>query len=341
MGKIIKIASLFSGCGGSDLGIQGGFTFLGKEYKKLDTKIIWANDNDLSAVETYKANFGNHIVHKDIMEVPSEEIPEHDILIGGFPCQAFSIVGQRNGLNDPRGLLFEEMVRILRDKKPKAFIAENVKGLVNIEKGSVLKHIIERFSEAGYIVEYKILHSADYGIPQKRERVFIVGTRKDLKIKFEFPKKTVKSWTPLKKILLKENQINEKYYFSKRAVEGLKKANKAFNKGRAQNINEPCNTISAHLAKVSLNGTDPVLLVGDEKYRRFTPLEAARIQSFPDNFKFVGSDLKAYKQIGNAIPPVLMWHIAKKLSETLIVKTPTADSEVFNKAIKRASQPAE
>jgi DNA (cytosine-5)-methyltransferase 1 len=317
MVKMIKIASLFSGCGGSDLGIQGGFIFLEKEYKKLDTKIVWANDNDLAAVETYKANFGNHILHKSITEIPSKEIPQHDILIGGFPCQTFSIVGQRNGLNDPRGLLFEEMVRILKDKKPKAFIAENVKGLVNIKKGSVLKHIIERFFEAGYIVEYKVLHSADYGIPQKRERVFIVGTRKDLNLKFEFPKNTVKKWTPLKKVLLKENQINKKYYFSERAVEGLKKSNKAFNKGRAQNIDEPCNTISAHLAKVSLNGTDPVLLVGHEKYRRFTPLEAARIQSFPDNFKFIGSDLKAYKQIGNAIPPVLMWHVAKALIEQI------------------------
>jgi DNA (cytosine-5)-methyltransferase 1 len=317
MGQIMKIVSLFSGCGGSDLGIQGDFTFLNKKYKKLDTNIVWANDNDLAATETYRANFGNHIIHKSITEISSDKIPDHDILIGGFPCQTFSIVGQRNGLNDPRGLLFEEMVRILKDKSPKAFIAENVKGLINIKKGEVLKLIIERFSEVGYDIKYKVLHSADYGVPQKRERVFIVGTRKDLEINYTFPQVISKNWVPLKKVLLEEGEFDKKYYFSERAVKGLKKANKAFNKGRSQNIDEPCNTISAHLAKVSLNGTDPVLLVGHEKYRRFTPLEAARIQSFPDNFKFVGSDLKAYKQIGNAIPPVVMWHVSKALIEQL------------------------
>lgn len=313
----MKIVSLFSGCGGGDLGAQGNFIFLNKKYSRLPTKIIFANDNNLAATETYRANFKNHIVHKSITELSSKDIPDHDILIGGFPCQTFSIVGQRNGLNDPRGLLFEEMVRVLKDKKPKAFIAENVKGLINIKKGEILRLIIKKFSKAGYNITYKVLHSADYGVPQKRERVFIIGIHKDLKIKFSFPTATVKKWVPLKKILLKEGSFDKKYYFSNRAVEGLKKSNKAFNKGRAQNIKEPCNTISAHLAKVSLNGTDPVLLVGHEKYRRFTPLEAARIQSFSDDFQFIGSDLKAYKQIGNAIPPVLMWHIMKKLIQTL------------------------
>ncbi|MCK4400850.1 DNA (cytosine-5-)-methyltransferase [bacterium] len=314
--KAIRIVSLFSGCGGSDLGVQGGFAFLGKRYGKLSTEIIFANDNDLASTETYRANFGDHVVHKSITKIISSEIPNHDILIGGFPCQAFSIVGQRNGLNDPRGLLFEEMARILKDKSPKAFIAENVKGLANIKKGKVLKLIIKEFS-IGYDVKYKVLHSADFDVPQKRERVFIVGIRKDLRIKFAFPKPVAKQWVPLKKVLLKKREFDKKYYFSQKAVEGLKKSNKAFDKGRAQNIEEPCNTISAHLAKVSLNGTDPVLLIGHEKYRRFTPLEAARIQSFPDNFKFVGGDLEAYKQIGNAIPPVLMWHVAKALIKQL------------------------
>lgn len=310
---MITIASLFSGCGGSDLGALGGFKFLGKKYEKLPTKIVYANDIDKAAAETYRANFGEHISCKSILEVPSSEIPEHDVLMGGFPCQTFSIVGQRKGMSDPRGQLFNEMARILIDKQPKAFIGENVKGLTNIHKGKVLEHILETFSEAGYNVVYKILNAADYGVPQKRERVFIVGIRKDFNVFYRFPSKAVKKWLPLKKVLLEEDKVESKYHFSKRAVEGLKKANKAFNKGRAQDINEPCNTINAHLAKVSLNGTDPVLSTGKDSYRRFTPLEAARIQSFPDNFKFVGTDLDAYRQIGNAIAPVMMWNVFNHL----------------------------
>lgn len=306
---MIKIASLFSGCGGSDLGALGGFEFLGNKYKRLSSEIVYANDINIPAANTYKLNFGENISCKSILEIPSEDIPEHDVLIGGFPCQTFSIVGERKGFKDPRGQLFQEMARILRDKQPKAFIGENVKGLTNIHKGEVMKMVLKTFSEAGYNVVYKVLNAADYGVPQKRERVFIIGIRKDFDVFYRFPSKKVKEWIPLKRVLLKEKNILPKYHFSQRAVEGLKKANKAFNKGRSQNIEEPCNTINAHLAKVSLNGTDPVLSTGPDSYRRFTPLEAARIQSFPDGFKFAGGDLDAYRQIGNAIPPVLMWHI--------------------------------
>lgn len=310
---MITIASLFAGCGGSDMGVSGGFKFLGRKYDKLPTKIVYANDIDKDAAETYRLNFGDHISCKSIIDVPSTDIPDHDVLVGGFPCQTFSIVGQRKGMSDPRGQLFNEMARILIDKQPKAFIGENVKGLTNIHNGKVLEHILETFSNAGYNVVYKVLNAADYGVPQKRERVFIVGIRKDFNLFYRFPSKTVKTWRPLKDVLLNLEEIPPKYHFSQRAINGLKKANKAFNKGRAQNINEPCNTINAHLAKVSLNGTDPVLSTGHDTYRRFTPLEAARIQSFPDTFKFVGSDLNAYRQIGNAIPPVLMWHVFKHL----------------------------
>ena len=122
---------------------------------------------------------------------------------------------------------------------------------------------------------------------------------------------------PLKLVL--EKSVSDKYNFSKRAVEGLKNSNKAFNKGRVQDLEQPCNTINSHLAKVSLNGTDPVLLVdfAKEMYRRFTPLEAQRIQSFPDNFKFPVSEFQAYRQIGNAIPPVLMWHVIQNVISAL------------------------
>lgn len=309
------------------MGITGGFKFLGKKYADNGVEIVYANDIDKPCCDTYGENFGGHIACADISQVPSEAIPEHDILVGGFPCQSFSIVGMRKGMKDPRGRLFYEMVRILKDKKPAAFIAENVKGLMSIDGGKVIQLIVKEFEKAGYAVEPKLLNAADFGVPQKRERVFIVGIRKSLRKKFHFPKPThsadgsngLKKWVALSKVVEDLDNVEKKYIFSKRAVDGMRKANKAFNKGRWQDLKQPCNTLSAHLAKVSLNGTDPVLLVDPAKkiYRRFTPREAARIQSFPENFSFIGGDLKAYKQIGNAIPPVLMWNVFDALLKHL------------------------
>ena len=313
----MKIASFFCGCGGSDLGILGGFDYLLKKYKSLKTEIVYAGDIDKWAIETYNHNFKHKALCEDVCNVSTEDIPDHDILIGGFPCQTFSIVGERKGTEDPRGMLYLEMVRVLKEKQPKAFIGENVKGLVNIKKGKILQKMIHDLEAAGYNVSWKIMRAVEFGVPQKRERVFIVGIRKDLPVNYEFPEASVTAFTPLKKIL--EPSYDPKYIFSQRAVDGMKKAHKGFNKGRHQDVEGPCNTISAHLAKVSLNGTDPVLLINKSKeiYRRFTPREAARIQAFPDSFDFPVSDLKAYKQIGNAIPPVLMWHVAKNLVEAL------------------------
>lgn len=322
--KIIKVASLFSGCGGSDLGLLGGFSFLGSTYTKLNTKIVFANDINKKAALTYCANFDHAIDTRSIRDISESEIPEHDLLVGGFPCQPFSIVGMRQGLDDSRGQLFHDITRILKYHRPKAFIAENVKGLISMDGGNVINYICNEFAEAGYKVNYAVLNSADYGVPQKRKRVFIVGIRKDFNFEYTFPTPThseypslfsEEEWIPLSAILDSLEPEDPKYYFSERAVVGMKRANKAFNKGRYQDLEKPCNTITTHLAKVSLNGTDPVLLVDEETelYRRFTPREAARIQSFPDDFNFLGSDGDAYRQIGNAIPPVVMWHLANDM----------------------------
>jgi DNA (cytosine-5)-methyltransferase 1 len=226
------------------------------------------------------------------------------------------MVGQRKGFEDPRGELYLEIVRLLHDKQPLCFIGENVKGLTNIGKGVLFQKILKDCKAAGYTVDFKILNAANYGVPQKRERVFIIGFRNDLKIKPSFPT-ILDDLVPLKSVL--EKTVSDKYTFSKRAVEGLKKSNKAFTKGRFQDIEQPCNTINSHLAKVSLNSTDPVLSIDADKelYRRFTPLEAQRIQSFPDSFKFPVSEFQAYRQIGNAIPPVLMWHVIQKVISAL------------------------
>lgn len=316
----LKVASLFCGCGGTDVGLVGDFNFLGRHYDSNDMEIVYANDIDDNACEIFKENFGITPDNRDIREVRSEELPEFDILTGGFPCQSFSIIAQnpkRLGVKDERGKLFFEMCRILRERQPKCFIAENVKGILTANKKSAFPLIIKEFEESGYNVQYRILNAADYGVPQKRERVIIVGFRKDLDINFEFPNVEIENeneYTPLKKVV--EKRVDEKYFFSARAVEGMMRKRESMNKGRAQDVNKPCNTVGAHLAKVSLNSTDPVLM-SDGRYRRFTPREVARIQSFPDEFELVGSESAQYRALGNAIPPVMFWHVAKAVGEEL------------------------
>lgn len=316
-----KVVSLFSGCGGGDLGVVGNFAFNNKEYHKLPFSLIYSLDIDQKALNTHMLNFDcEQVVCDDICNIPSDEIPDHDVLIGGFPCQSFSTVNPTKDPFDDRANLYKQMVRIAKDKQPKAFIAENVKGLLTLHRGTIIKRVVSEFEEAGYIVSYKLLNAADYGVPQKRERVIIVGIRKDLGRTYTFPVETNKgNWVPLS-VAVPCLKINEqKYYFTKRAVQGMKNAKNNMKRGLAQNLSEPCLTVTSHLAKVSLNSRDPVLLVDaeDELYRRFTPREAARIQSFPDSFSFAGSELDAYRQIGNAIPPVLFWYIAKCLADIL------------------------
>lgn len=316
----LRVASLFCGCGGTDVGLLGGFDFLGKHYASNSMEIVYANDIDDSACCIFEENFKITPDGRDIREIKSEELPEFDILTGGFPCQSFSIIAQnpkRLGVKDERGKLFFEMCRILRERQPKCFIAENVKGILTANKKSAFPLIIKEFEDSGYDVQYKILNSADYGVPQKRERVIIVGFRKDLHMEFNFPDAIIQSedtYTPLREVI--DADVDEKYYFSDKAVAGMMKKRESMNKGRAQDINKPCNTVGAHLAKVSLNSTDPVLMQGS-RYRRFTPREVARIQSFPDEFELVGSEAAQYRALGNAIPPVMFWYVARAVKERL------------------------
>jgi DNA (cytosine-5)-methyltransferase 1 len=172
------VAGLFSGCGGLDLGfINAGFD------------VVWANDFFKEAVETYKKNIGNHIVLGDITKIPSSDIPDNfDILLGGFPCQGFSIANIKRSMEDERNFLYKEMLRLIKDKKPKYFVAENVKGLLSMQKGKVIEMIINDFQDLGYDVDYKLLKASEYGVPQNRERVFIIGNR--LGLRNPFPQKT-------------------------------------------------------------------------------------------------------------------------------------------------------
>ena len=316
----LKVASLFCGCGGTDVGLLGGFDFLGKNYPNNPIEIVYANDIDDNACRIFEENFGITPDNRDIREIKPEELPNFDILTGGFPCQSFSIVAQnpkRLGVKDDRGKLFFEMCRILRDKTPKCFIAENVKGILSANEKNAFPLIIKEFENSGYKVSYKLLNAVNFGVPQKRERVIIVGIRNDLGFTFDFkglPQEGDFPITSLSQVI--EKRVPEKYFFSQKAVDGMMRKRETMNKGRAQDITQPCNTVGAHLAKVSLNSTDPVLLVG-ERYRRFTPREVARIQSFPETFKLVGTESAQYRALGNAIAPVMFWYVAQAVAKLL------------------------
>lgn len=169
-----KVVSLFSGCGGLDLG-----------FIQADFEVIWANDFFKEAVETYKKNIGDHVHFGDITKIPSSEIPDDfDILLGGFPCQGFSIANTKRNMEDERNFLYKELIRVIKDKRPKFFVGENVKGLLSMQGGKVIEMIVNDFRELGYEVDYKLLKASNYGVPQHRERVIIVGNRLGLKNPF-------------------------------------------------------------------------------------------------------------------------------------------------------------
>lgn len=186
-----RVVSLFSGCGGLDLGfIQKGF------------EIVWANDFFKDAVETYKYNIGNHIIYGDITKIVSDDVPNDiDVLLGGFPCQGFSVANTKRSMEDKRNFLYKEFLRLVKDKQPKYFVGENVKGLLSMQKGKVLEMIISDFRSLGYDVDYRLLKASDYGVPQHRERVIIVGNR--LGLKNPFPKITHSSDNDLFNTFLK------------------------------------------------------------------------------------------------------------------------------------------
>ncbi|MDR1584106.1 MAG: DNA (cytosine-5-)-methyltransferase, partial [Prevotellaceae bacterium] len=273
-----KVVSLFCGCGGADLGLLGGFTYNRKKYANLPFEVIYATDIDTKAITTYKKNFsGGIVVCNNIKNIAISTIPNCDILVGGFPCQSFSTVNPTKNPFDDRAQLYKEMVKVAEAKKPKIIIAENVKGFKTLHGGSIFKTVVSEFEKKDYKVTFSLINASDYGVPQKRERVIIVAVRKDIhdiKGDFEFPQKTTENnKIPLSVAVPKIDIEDEKYYFSERAVLGLKKAKNNMKRGLAQNLDEPCLTVTSHLAKTSLNSRDPVLLVDPAKelYRRFTP----------------------------------------------------------------------
>lgn len=295
----ISIVSLFSGCGGMDLGFAGGFDFLGSRYNKNPVNFLWANDINKAACNTYKKNLGKHIVEGDIWQVLDNINGNPDLIIGGFPCQDISVNGKGLGINGQRSGLYRAMVQAVQKYKPKMFIAENVKGLLMQHNKNSLDKILSDFRALGYDVSYKLYHAADYGVPQTRERVFIVGTQPDIP-KFQHPE-----------------PISEKHITAKEAIGDLENmdqnesfnhiwslANKSTDQGnRRLKADRPGYTIRAEChGNIQFHYSLP---------RRISMREAARIQSFPDDFLFESKLRETERQIGNAVPPVLAWHIAR------------------------------
>lgn len=304
----MRVVSLFAGVGGMDL----GFIMAGH-------KIVWANDNYFDAVETYKKNIGEHIVYGDIKNIPSDRIPDCDIVIGGFPCQGYSVANMKRNIRDSRNMLYLEMLRIVRDKKPKFFLAENVKGILSLGKGKVINSIISDFQKIGYEVKHCYLSAADYGVPQKRERVFILGTRRDLKISIKFPpipthtdpvtlfSNGLKPWVSVGEAL---KGIPEPEEAPNLPNHTCSKYKLRFNNYLGHRWVEPDRPAPTITARGDMRG-GVVVIHHPGNHRRMTARELAAVQSFSLNFAFCGSRTSAYRQIANAVPPVLAFHIAK------------------------------
>ena len=288
-------------------------------FKEAGFDLVWANDFDADAVETYKTNIGDECVLGDISNISSDDIPNCDVIIGGFPCQGFSMANTKRHVLDERNSLYLEYVRILKDKRPKAFVAENVKGILSIGKGEVIKAIIEDFTNVGYRVKYKLLNAADYGVPQTRMRVIIVGIRSDLNVDFEFPEPThsknsangLPNWVSVKEALehLPDPDGDNAHSVPNNEYSQYKVTTKNFTGHRVTNPNLPSPTILAR----GNGGGGVVAIPHFSGNRRMTVRESAAIQTFPDNFLFSGTRGSGYRQVGNAVPVLLARTIAKQL----------------------------
>lgn len=301
----ITVVSLFSGCGGLDLGFVGGFKFLGKQYGQNRFDIIWANEINSAACRTYRKNIGNHVVEGDIWNAIHELPKRADVVIGGFPCQDISVNGKGAGVDGKRSGLYRAMVEVVSRIRPKVFVAENVKGLLMKHNEKSLTQVLSDFRALGYTVNYRLYHAADYGVPQTRERVFIVGTRPDIP-PFVHPEPVCLNHISAKEAIGDLEYIDSNEDFNH--IWSL--ANKSAEQGNRKLIeSRPGYTIRAEChGNIQFHYSLP---------RRISMREAARFQSFPDNFIFDAKLRETERQVGNAVPPVLAWHIAKAVEAIL------------------------
>ena len=299
----MKIVSLFAGAGGLDLGlIQSGH------------KIIWANDIDKDSCETYRKNIGNHIICKDIAEIDFTEIPNSEVIVGGFPCQGFSMANLLRKPEDSRNVLYKYFYQLVKMKQPKYFLAENVRGILSLGKGKIIKQIVKDFEKAGYRVEYSVFNTANFGVPQTRVRVIIAGTRIDLpeESNYSFPKPIMEkeSWISVGDALDDIPEPDSNHSLTNHIYSKYKVTNRNFTGHRRTNPDKPSPTILARG-----NGKGGVCaLQHPNNHRRMSVRESAIVQTFPLDFEFVGSMTSMYRQIGNAVPVLFAKQLGVELA---------------------------
>jgi len=314
----MKIVSLFSGAGGLDLGlIQAGH------------KIIWANDFDSDAVASYRSNIGSEIVLGDICGIPSSVIPNCDVVVGGFPCQGFSQANMLRFAEDERNRLYLEFLRIVRDKQPLYFLAENVRGILSLAGGQAIQKIESDFAAVGYRVSKKLFNVADYGVPQMRKRVIIAGTRADLpeRLDYKFPEPThadpakahklgLVPWVTIAEALAHIPEPGQEHDLKNHVFSLYKVTNRNFTGHRRTDPSKPSPTILARG-----NGKGGVCAIQHpQNHRRMSIREQAAIQTFPDNFEFSGRLNSAYRQVGNAVPVLFGRHLGEQMALSIALK---------------------
>lgn len=316
--KDMKCASFFAGVGGIDLGFQ-----------KAGFETVYANEIDSYAVHTYEANSKLKVDNRDINDVKSDEIPQFNIMLGGFPCQAFSIAGHRQGFEDEkgRGVLFFQLERIFREKKPEVIFLENVKNLVGHDGGNTFRVIMKKLEDAGYHVKYQVLNAKDYGnIPQNRERIYIVAFKNEEYYKnFEFPR-PIELTKKLENVIDFHLKKSEKYMYTKdkckfydKLKESVTKHDTIYQWRRVyvrENKSNVCPTLTANMGT---GGHNVPIILADNGIRKLTPRECFRLQGFPDSFVLPDdeSNTRLYKQAGNSVVVPVIRRIAEEIAKAI------------------------
>ncbi len=299
-----KFIDLFAGIGGIRIG-----------FESINGECVFSSEWDKHAQKTYEANFGE-IPYGDITKIDEAQIPDFDILVAGFPCQPFSHAGLKMGFEDSRGTLFFDIARIVKFHKPKVVFLENVKGFKNHDKGNTFKVVCNTLEETGYTVYSKVLNARDFGVPQNRERIYIIAFLE--KVSFCFPE-------PLKKVVrlgdILEREVDVKYTISDRLWAGHQRRKREYiNKGNGfgyslfNENSEYTSTISARYYK---DGSEILIEQSKKNPRKLTPKEASRLQGFPEHYEIPCSDLQAYKQFGNSVAVPVIKALAESIKEAL------------------------
>jgi DNA (cytosine-5)-methyltransferase 1 len=319
----LRVISLFSGAGGFDLGLI-----------KAGHKVVWANDILPEAVQTYKQNIGEHIICEDVTKIDFSLVPDADLIVGGFPCQGFSIANMKRKREDKRNILYLEFLRALNEKRPKYFLAENVRGILSLDKGKVFDKIISDFEGCGYNIQYQLLNASDFGVPQNRYRVFIFGSRNDMDDipVFAFDPTHGKDKMPKKTIgeaLHGVPEPEEKHHLLNHVYSKFKLKHNGFINHRPVDPDKPAPTVTAR----GDNKGGAMINHHPKNHRRLSVRETALIQTFPIDFEFFGNMTMCYLQIGNAVPPQLAEFIGNYLNQIESSAPARSNSEVCQRSL--------